>query len=169
MKDKERMIEELTERMMRFDQGDSKQIQHFLKVHRLAAIICEKEGIDEKTRFLTECAALVHDIGILPARKRYGCSSGRLQELEGPAYARKMLKEMGLAAEMVDRICYLVAHHHTYDQMQGIDYHILVEADFLVNFYEDEMDVSLREKMVADYFYTAAGRELYRWMYAPES
>ena len=35
------------------------------------------------------------------------------------------------------RVSYLVGHHHTYDQIDGLDYQILVEADFLVNLYED--------------------------------
>ena len=32
---------------------------------------------------------------------------------------------------------YLIAHHHTYDNINEIDYQILVEADFLVNIMED--------------------------------
>ena len=32
---------------------------------------------------------------------------------------------------------YLIAHHHTYNNIDGIDYQILVEADFLVNIMED--------------------------------
>ena len=29
-----------------------------------------------------------------------------------------------------------MGHHHTYDNIDGIDYQILVEADFLVNLHE---------------------------------
>ena len=32
---------------------------------------------------------------------------------------------------------YLVGHHHTYKNIEGMDYQILVEADFLVNLYEE--------------------------------
>ena len=38
---------------------------------------------------------------------------------------------------MIERVKYLIAHHHTYDAIDGIDYQILVEADFLVNILED--------------------------------
>ena len=57
----------------------------------------------------------------------------------GPAYARTLLEELDLELEDIDRICYLVGHHHTYTNMDGMDYQILVEADFLVNLYEDEL------------------------------
>lgn len=35
---------------------------------------------------------------------------------------------------------YLVGHHHTYKDIDGLDYQILVEADFLVNYFEDGLD-----------------------------
>ena len=34
---------------------------------------------------------------------------------------------------MVNRIIFLVAHHHTFQEVDGIDYQILLEADYLVN------------------------------------
>ena len=37
-----------------------------------------------------------------------------------------------------ERICYLIGHHHTYDKIDGTDYQILVDADFLVNLYEED-------------------------------
>ena len=41
------------------------------------------------------------------------------------------------AAELVERVCYLISRHHTYTDIDGMDYQILVEADFLVNLFED--------------------------------
>ncbi len=32
----------------------------------------------------------------------------------------------------LDRVQYLIAHHHTYDNIDGIDYQILVELIFLL-------------------------------------
>ena len=37
------------------------------------------------------------------------------------------------ACDVIARVQYLVAHHHTYTNIDGADYRILVEADFLVN------------------------------------
>lgn len=39
--------------------------------------------------------------------------------------------------KVTERVSYLVGHHHTYDHIDGMDYQILVEADFLVNFNEN--------------------------------
>ena len=48
-----------------------------------------------------------------------------------------MLQTCGFLEQQIKRISYLVGHHHTYTGIDGIDYQILVEADFLVNLYED--------------------------------
>ena len=50
-----------------------------------------------------------------------------------------MLAELGYPTDVTERVCYLVGHHHTYHDIDGADYQILVEADFLVNLYEDEI------------------------------
>lgn len=39
--------------------------------------------------------------------------------------------------KVAERVSYLVGHHHTYDHIDGMDYQILVEVDFLVNFNEN--------------------------------
>lgn len=160
-----KLIDDLTEKMIHFDQGDVDRIQHFIKVHWFAQFLCSREQVDMKTKFITECAALVHDIGILPAERKYGKSTGVLQEKEGPYYAKAMLKELGLQNEEIERICYLVAHHHTYDQIQGMDYQILVEADFLVNFHEDHMEKQAIEKVLKNIFRTKTGIFLYHLIY----
>ena len=94
--------------------------------------------MDEATQLILEAAAIVHDIGIRICEQKYGVCDGKHQELEGPDEARKLLTDMGTFSEVqIERICWLVGHHHTYDSITGIDYQILVEADFLVNLYED--------------------------------
>ena len=59
------------------------------------------------------------------------------RQKEGPAIAEKLLGELGFEQDVSNRIQYLIAHHHTYDNINEIDYQILVEADFLVNIMED--------------------------------
>ncbi len=125
--------------MIAYDACCPKRIQHFLKVHAFARLIAETEGLDEETVFILEAAALVHDIGIRPALEKYDSSAGYLQEKEGPSEAKKLLEEAGgFSEEQIERIMYLVGHHHTYTGIDGLDYRILVEADFLVNLYESE-------------------------------
>ena len=126
--------------MTDFFAGDVKRIQHFVKVHSFAKIIGEEEGLDGKTQGILEAAALVHDIGIKPAEEKYGRSEGKLQEQEGPVIAEKMLHELEFAEDVIKRVAWLVAHHHTYSHIEAPDHQILVEADFLVNFYEGDMN-----------------------------
>ena len=111
-------------------------IQHFAKVHSFAALIGRQEGLTDKEQFTLEAAAFVHDVGIPPAIKKYGSGSGKYQELEGAPVAAEMLSSLAFPPEVTERVAYLVGHHHTYTDIDGADYQVLVEADFLVNFYE---------------------------------
>ncbi len=80
--------------MMNYDQGDARRIQHFIKVHDFATAIGTLEHIDPDTLFILETAAIVHDIGIHVAEKKYGDSNGKLQEKEGPAEHKNSLKRL---------------------------------------------------------------------------
>ena len=132
------MINKLHFEMIKLYHGDSKRIQHFCKVYSYAKLIGEMEKVDQDTLFILETAALTHDIGIHLCEEKYGDCNGKLQEKEGPAIAKRMLSELGFGDDVSDRVQYLIAHHHTYTDIDGIDYQILVEADFLVNMYEDK-------------------------------
>ncbi|MEE1152093.1 MAG: HD domain-containing protein [Prevotella sp.] len=139
-------IQELALAMINYDNGDPKRIQHTTKVHAYASLIGVGEGLDEETQFILESAALVHDIGIRASEMKFGYQNGTLQEQEGPAVARDLLTRIGgYTEEQIERICWLVAHHHTYHASEDMDYLILIEADFLVNQYEDnESDNAIR-------------------------
>ena len=139
-------IQELALAMINYDNGDPKRIQHTTKVHAYASLIGVGEGLDEETQFILESAALVHDIGIRASEMKFGHQNGKLQEQEGPAVARDLLTRIGgYTEEQIERICWLVAHHHTYHACEDMDYLILIEADFLVNLYEDnESDNAIR-------------------------
>ena len=114
---------------------------------------------------ILETAAIVHDIGIRPSLKKYGSSAGAYQQIEGPAEAKKMLEELHYPAQMIERVSYLVGHHHTYQDIRGLDYQILVEADFLVNMFEEHMDAEqirgVREKI----FRTRTGKDMLDQMF----
>ncbi len=163
---KEDDIGRLTLAMIQFDGGDPKRVQHFLKVHSFAHLICVMEGVDEDTRYITECAALVHDVGIIPAERKLGRCDGKAQEEEGPFYARQVLEEAGVREGFYDRICYLVGHHHTYSAIDGTDFAILVEADFLVNFYEDGAGRDAIRSAYDKIFRTQSGKKLCREIFA---
>ena len=127
----------LIAKMTEYYAGDPKRIQHFLKVYQFARLIGEGEKIPSEELFILRTAAIVHDIGIKISEEKYGTSSGKYQEKEGPAVAQPMLHSLGYEEDVIDRVLFLIANHHTYDRIEGTDYQILVEADFLVNLYED--------------------------------
>ncbi len=138
--------------MVSYDSGDVPRIQHFVKVHDFAATIGASENLDEETQFVLEAAAILHDIGIHPAEAKYGNCNGKAQEELGPGEARKLLLEVGGFTEaQTERVCWLIGHHHTYNNVTSADHRILLEADFLVNSFEDHISpdgiVRFREKV----------------------
>lgn len=151
--------------MINYYSGDPRRIQHFMKVHSFAKLIGTCEQLDDYTLFLLETAALVHDIGIKLCEETYGSCNGKLQEKEGPPLAKEMLARLGFEENLIERVCYLVGHHHTYSQIDGIDYQILVEADFLVNLYEDNLQGSSCEATLNKIFKTPSGSALCRTMF----
>lgn len=159
------MINKLHFEMIRLYGGDIKRIQHFCKVHSFAKLIAEMENIDADTLFILEAAALTHDIGIHYCEEKYGDCNGKLQEKEGPVIAKRILADLHFEDQVSERVQYLIAHHHTYDDIDGIDYQILIEADFLVNFYEEGLSNQAIEHAYKNIFRTDSGKNLCREMF----
>lgn len=157
--------ETLIKEMITYYSGDPKRIQHFIKVHSFAKTIGLLEKLDKQTLYTLETAALVHDIGIKLCEQKYGECNGKLQELEGPAVARGLLEDLGYDEDVIERVCFLVAHHHTYDKVDNMDYQILIEADFLVNMYEEKLDKKPIELAFQRIFKTPSGRFLCKQMF----
>lgn len=151
--------------MIYYYRGDAKRIQHFIKVHSFAKLIGEMEHIEAETMRVLEAAAYVHDIGIKPAEIKYGSCGGKLQEQEGPEAAKELLDRLGFDEKLTERVCYLVGHHHTYTDIDGIDYQILVEADFLVNLYEDNLSRNTAASVCRKIFKTQTGKQICRVMF----
>ena len=151
--------------MIEYYNKDTRRIQHFLKVYSFAKAIGEKEGLVEGEQALLEVAAVVHDIGIKVSEEKYHSSAGTYQQLEGPPVADELLTRLGYHREFIDRVCYLVGHHHTYHSIEGLDYQILVEADFLVNISEDGMGDTEIQRIRDKIFRTNTGIHFLNTMY----
>ena len=153
------------QKMIAFDRGDARRIQHFLKVYAFATEIGRMEQLPDDVQQTLELAGILHDIGIHASEEKYGSTAGKYQEQEGPAPARTLLASCECATGVIDRVCFLIAHHHTYTGVDGIDWQILLEADFLVNAYEDNLSkdaiASFREKV----FCTPSGKTLLDTMF----
>lgn len=153
------------EKMIKYSEGNLHDIAHFMKVWGFAKILGEMEDLDPAQQELVEITAIVHDIACPLCREKYGSCPGNLQEQEGPALVREFLEEFVFSSKFVERVCWLVGHHHTYDGVDGIDYQILLEADFLVNADEGKASPEAIRKMYEKVFRTHGGRKLLKAMY----
>ena len=142
-------VAQIMEKMLAFSEGNIHDIDHLLRVWSYAKTIGELEGLDRETQFVLEAAAIVHDIACPLCREKYGNTNGKYQEKEGAPMVRAFFADSDLSAEQTDRIAWLVAHHHTFNDIEGIDYQILVEADYIANASENGYS---REKI--DFFVT---------------
>jgi HD superfamily phosphodiesterase len=155
----------LAAEMIGYNAGDPRRAGHLLKVYAFAKTIGECEGLDARTQEILEIAALTHDIGIRNSECKYGSSGGEYQQIEGPPEAEKLLSALGIDRLAIERVCWLIARHHTYTDIQGMDYQILIEADFLVNAYEEGMDADAVESVRRKLFRTKKGTELLDTLY----
>ena len=126
-------ISEIMKKMVAFSEGNLHDINHFMKVYAFAKTIGELEGLDGETQFILEAAAITHDIACPLCREKYGSTNGKLQEQEGDPLVRSFLAGSDLAETQIDRVAWLVGHHHTVENVEGLDHRILLEADYLVN------------------------------------
>jgi hypothetical protein len=159
------IIAEITSKMIEYESGKPEKTGHFLKVHGFAQTIGQLENISEEELFTLEIAALVHDIGINPAIEKYGSSAGKYQESEGPAVAENLLESFNIPDKIKNRVCFLVGHHHTYTGIDGIDWQILLEADFLVNSLEENMSREAIKSAYDKIFKTPAGKRFCEELY----
>ena len=60
----------------------------------------------------------------------------------------------------------MIAHHHTYHNIDGLDYQILVEADFLVNLFEDNLSKEAAVNAYQNIFKTETGKRICKEMFA---
>jgi len=59
----------------------------------------------------------------------------------------------------------LVGEHHTYQPIDGIDHQILVEADFIVNSFENGLSREAKLRTLEKIFRTNTGRTVYAAMF----
>lgn len=154
--------------MYKYMAGDVKRINHFTKVHGFAKVIGENEGLNKRELEILEVAAYTHDIGIKLSEEKYNSASGYYQQIEGPAEAEKLLKPLGFDDEFIERVKYLISRHHKYVNIDGKDCQILIEADFIVNVFEDEISTETVKSIYNKIFKTETGKNIIRDMYLTE-
>ncbi len=128
-------IADITKKMIAYSEGNTHDINHFLKVWSFARTIGQLEGLDDRTQEILEAAALLHDIACPLCREKYGNTNGKYQEKEGMPLAEAFLKDCGLSQ-------------------------ILIEADYIVNADESHYSIENIRHFREQIFRTQAGKAI---------
>ena len=155
-------IAEIMEKMIAYSNGNIHDIDHLVRVWTYAKTIGELEGIDANTQYILEVAAITHDIACPQCREKYGNTNGKHQEEEGVILVKTFLSDCGIGAEQIDRIAYLVGHHHSFHDIDGIDYQILIEADYIANASENGYSRENMTNFINKIMKTGSGERLAR-------
>ena len=151
--------------MIAYSDGNKHDIAHFLEVYTYARMIGGDGKFNRKKAGNSGNRSVIHDIACPVCRVKYGNTNGSNQEKESPELVENFLKDVEIDDEMKERINYLVSHHHTYTNVDGLDYRILLEADFLVNADESEMSENAVETARERVFETNTGKKLLTSIY----
>lgn len=150
------------QKMIAYSEGDFHDIDHLIRVWTYAKTIGELEGLDEEMQYILEVAAITHDIACPFCREAYGNTNGTNQEREGARLVREFLQDIGMTQAQVERVAYLVGHHHTLTQVEGMDYQILIEADYLANASENGYAKQTIQHFLDQFCKTTSGAQLIR-------
>lgn len=159
-------VSEIMIKMIDYSNGNLHDINHLIKVHSFAKMIGEQENLSAEEQLNLEIAAILHDIACPLCREKYGNTNGKAQEKEGVILAEEFLKGTGLSEASIERIIFLVGHHHTLEGISALDYQILVEADYLVNADESNYSKDNMRNMMTKIFKTRTGIKLLKSIYS---
>lgn len=163
------MYQKIMKKMISCFGADVRRINHAVKVYGFASSIAALENLHAPEYEIVKYSAILHDIGIKECERKYNSTAGNYQELEGPPIAASIMNECGIPDVIGKRVCHLIGHHHSYNSIDGIDFQILVEADFLVNIFEDGMKKDAIENIYKNIFKTRTGKDLLETMYTTDT
>jgi HD superfamily phosphodiesterase len=149
---------DIVEEMKRYFGKDQELVDHTLEVLEYAKKIMDEEHLGEKAKKIITDATVLHDIGVIEARRKYGSSAGPYQEKEGQIIARSILEKIGRSPEEIDRVCFIVGHHHTPSAIDGMDFQIVWEADQIVNVKTSGLHE--KKENLDKYFKTTSGKQM---------
>ena len=66
---------------------------------------------------------------------------------------------------MINKDCYVIGNKHTYKGIDNKVHRILIEADLLVNIYDDHISPELAKKVKQNIFRTDSGIKMFGEMY----
>lgn len=153
-------ISRIMEKMISLSDGNIHDIDHFVRVWNYAKTIAELEDIDSETQYILEVAAITHDIACPLCREKYGNTNGKHQEEEGIPLVKAFLSDSGMTKAQIDRVAFLVGHHHTFKGIDGLDWQILIEADYIANATENGYTKENVKEFIQKIMKTESGKRL---------
>ena len=159
--------DEVLQAMITFDAGDAKRIQHFLKVYTYATLLGRQEGLHAEVQQTLELAAILQrHRRSMPLRRSTGALPASTRKKRGQ-HRRASCSKKSLASPIPwsSASATSSAIITPIKMSMGADYQLLLEADFLVNAYEDALSpkaiLAFREKV----FRTASGTAMLNAVY----
>ena len=153
------MRDKLVNDMKKVFGSDQRRIDHALAVLGYAEQIQAVEGGDP---LIIRAAAILHDIGILEAERKYNSTAGKYQEIEGPPIAREILSKYGLDEETIEHISNIVANHHSAKDIDTLEFKVIWDSDQIVNISAESAEISSEqlEHLLDKVFKTTRGRQI---------
>ncbi|MDR1147453.1 MAG: HD domain-containing protein [Spirochaetaceae bacterium] len=151
--------------MIDYNGGDVKRINHALKVFAFAQTIGRDENCGDRTQAIIEYASILHDIGLRRAEEVYKSDILKYHEELAPKIAEKLIGDLEIESDIKERVYFLIGNHHSYKKIDDIDFQILVEADLIVNMYEDDYSFETIASVKQKIFKTKTGKTLLDSMY----
>ncbi|MFC1490300.1 HD domain-containing protein [Candidatus Latescibacterota bacterium] len=150
--------ERLIDSMKNIFGDDRKRISHAMSVLAYAENL---QSIEGGNKDVVVAAAILHDIGIHEAERKYNSSAGKYQEIEGPPIAREIMEELGLDEELINHVCQIVGSHHTGRDIDTLEFRILWDSDWLVNIPDEfpELGAEKLKSLIEKIFKTDSGKK----------
>jgi hypothetical protein len=161
------MRQKLIDKMKDIFGDDHKRIEHALAVLEYAEAIGSQEGgrLD-----IVEAAAILHDIGIHEAERKYQSTAGYYQETEGPPIAEAILNSLKWPTADIEHVCAIVGSHHSGNKIDTPEFRCIWDADWIVNLGQDyaQWPRTKKQKIIDTVFRTQAGRQIATERYLQE-
>ena len=159
------MIYKVMQEMINYFGKDAVRINHALKVFDYASLIAYNENLSDQIQGIVSYTALLHDIGIKEAERKYNSSDYVYQHREGPPVAEKILNKTGVDKEITDRCCFIIGNHHSYNMIDNVDFQIIAESDFIVNAFEKNLKKEDIKDIYGKLFKTDSGKNIITSMF----
>ncbi len=138
--------------LIQHNTGNPEKVNHILKVCSLARAIAIEEGLSDDKILTIEVAAAVCDIADT------GAESAQVSDM--------LLLNLGYERSFIEKVHNLIVKNASYEDIQGIEYQILAEANFLVKAFEKRLDKESIVEVLNTVFKTKCGKQYLCDMYA---